>query len=93
MLVGRLGGFLVFLLFDHFFDIVLHVNIVRRFGVIKGSRLVGYLMGRNLGLLFDDCFVENLVFGTKVVGNHKVAKLLQKLILEQHIVELLKRVT
>jgi hypothetical protein len=82
MPVSSRGRLLIFLLFNHFFYIVLHIDVVGRFGVIKRSWFVGHFVGRHLGLLFEDGFVENLLFGTKVVSDHEVTELLQELIIE-----------
>jgi len=84
--MSSLSYFFVLLLFNHLFDVVLHIDVVRRFGMVKRSRLVGYLMCRNFRLFFDDSFILDLVLRPKVISNHEVSKLFKELIFKQHIV-------
>ena len=89
----NLSPFLLAVLFlDHLLYFPLEVYEVEGGGAVEGGGLKLYFCGGHFGLLLDDGLIPDLVLWSEVVGDHVVAQFLEELLLEDHGIEVLKRV-
>ncbi len=86
--------FFAFALLYHFLDAGLHFDVLVGGGRVDGINWI-FAITFSVALLWgflDDGLVLDFALGPKVVGEHVVPEVLEKIVLEEHLVELCQRV-